>query len=377
MSIRKRTLPSGSVVWLAGYRDSEGKRRFKQFPKKSAADAYLIEKKGEVRSGRHVAESASPTFGSAADDWLTKIEKDGLERSTIERYRATYTSHVKPELGSKKLSTITPGQLQIFIDTLAGTMSASSLKKVRDCIRQVFSHSVKRGRASHNPATDIDLPVRKRGKGAAIEMPAKAELRKIVEAAPERWTPYIRTAILTGMRASELRGLTWDDVDLDRGVISVTHRMDRYGADGPPKSNAGRRDIPLSAGTVDMLKAWQEACPKSSAKLVFPAPEGGAMSHQNFLRRVYWPTQVKAGVAIETGEVDKKGAPVMEAKYTFHALRHAAAALFIEQGLQPKKVQTLMGHASIQITMDVYGYLWPKEEEDRAAMGAIDANLFA
>lgn len=375
-TIRKRILPSGATAWQADYVDGEGKRRHKQFKLKSLADTFLLDKRGEVRQGTHIAESASPTFDTVADDWLKKVDSE-LERSTVERYRATYAKHVKPVFGERKLATITPGQLQIFVDGLAGTMSGSSLKKARDCLRQVFSFAVKRGKAGHNPATDIDLPVRKRGQGGKIEMPTKDELRRIVEATPERWTPYIRTAILTGMRASELRGLTWPDVDLERGVIHVTHRMDRYGADGPPKSDSGRRDIPLSAGTVAMLTAWKETCPKGEANLVFPAPEGGAMTQPNFLRRVYWPAQVKAGVVVDSGKFDAKGRPIMDPKYTFHALRHAAAALFIEGGLQPKKVQTVLGHSSIQTTMDIYAYYWPKETEDRAAMGAIEAGLFA
>lgn len=373
---RKRILPSGATSWQADYRDNAGKRRSKQFAKKSEADAFLLTVRGEVRAGTHVAERDSPTFDAAATDWLEKLERDGLERATTERYRATYQTHVKPELGARKLASITPGQLQVFVDGKAGTMSLSSLKKVRDCLRQVFGYAVKRGKAGMNPATDIDLPQPKRGQKEPPEMPTKAEIKRIVEATPAKWTPYIRTAILTGLRASELRGLTWADVDLDRGVIRVTHRMDRFGADGPPKSDAGRRDIPMSTGTVAMLTSWKEECPKGEGNLVFPAPEGGAMSHQNFLRRVFWPTMLKAGVTIDTGDVDDDGKPVFEPKYTFHALRHAAAALFIEQGFRPERVKTLMGHSSIQITFDVYGYLFPKEDDDRAAMAQIEDNLF-
>lgn len=372
-TIRKRVLPSGATAWQADYKDGEGKRRHKQFDKRSEADAFLLTVRGEVRAGTHVAESRSITFAEAAKSWLTKVDKE-LERSTAERYRATYDSHVQPAFGERKLSTITPPQIQTHIDGLAN-LSASSIKKVRDCIRQVFSHAVKRGRAGHNPATEIDLPARPRGKQKP-EMPTKNEMRLILKHTPPKWVPYIRTAILTGMRASEMRGLQWDAVDLDKGVIHVVTRTDRYGKFGPPKSDAGMRDLPLSSGTVDMLEAWKAECPKSEHNLVFPAPEGGFIAHPNILRRVFWPLQVKAGVVVDSGKVDDKGEAIMEAKYSLHALRHAAAALFIEQGLPPKKVQYLMGHASIHITYDVYGYLFPKEDDDRAAMGAIDTGLF-
>ena len=64
-----------------------------------------------------------------------------------------------------------------------------------------------------------------------------------------------------------------------------------------------------------------------------------------------------------------------EPKYGLHALRHAAVAMFIEQGFGPKKVQALMGHSSIRLTFDTYGYLFKTEEEDRAGMAQIEARL--
>jgi integrase len=62
-------------------------------------------------------------------------------------------------------------------------------------------------------------------------------------------------------------------------------------------------------------------------------------------------------------------------EYGLHALRHAAAALFIEQGMSPKRVQTIMGHSSVRLTYDVYGYLFPSEDEDQAAMAEIQVRL--
>jgi len=63
------------------------------------------------------------------------------------------------------------------------------------------------------------------------------------------------------------------------------------------------------------------------------------------------------------------------AKYTFHSLRHAAASLFIEQGLSPKRIQAIMGHSSIQVTYDRYGHLFNNDEADQTAMQAIEARL--
>ena len=76
------------------------------------------------------------------------------------------------------------------------------------------------------------------------------------------------------MRASELRGLIWDDVDLQHGQINVRRRADRFGTFGPPKSEAGTRSIPLSPLLLSALKQWRLACPKGELGLVFPNGAG-------------------------------------------------------------------------------------------------------
>ena len=110
---------------------------------------------------------------------------------------------------------------------------------------------------------------------------------------------------------------------------------------------------------------------------MFPTGAGGVESHGNLLSRVFWPIQIEAGVINMIDGQDEHGQPVRvpDAKFSLHALRHAAAALWIEQGLSPKRVQTLMGHASIQQTFDEYGYLFEARDDDKSAMTEIAARL--
>ncbi len=81
------------------------------------------------------------------------------------------------------------------------------------------------------------------------------------------------------------------------------------------------------------------------------------------------------------GQPDAAGVTVIgadkkpDAKYALHALRHACAALWIEQGFGPKRIQTLMGHATVALTFDRYGYLFEAREADEQAMAAITAKL--
>ena len=116
---------------------------------------------------------------------------------------------------------------------------------------------------------------------------------------------------------------------------------------------------------VNTLRQWRLKCPNSEIDLVFPNGRGKPQSQSNFLHRVFHPLQESAGIVNEDGR----------GRYGLHALRHAAAALFIEQGLSPKRIQKIMGHASIGMTFDVYGYLFESNEEDHVAVAQIQARL--
>lgn len=127
---------------------------------------------------------------------------------------------------------------------------------------------------------------------------------------------------------------------------------------------------------VNTLKAWQKECPKGDLLLVFPNGNGNVENMGNIRQRGFDALQIECGIVKPTNKPDEGKEPEQpKAKYGLHALRHAAASLFIEQGFPPKRVQALMGHASIQMTFDVYGHLFPSEAEDRKAMKALQARL--
>jgi integrase len=176
------------------------------------------------------------------------------------------------------------------------------------------------------------------------------------------------TAIFTGIRASELRGLRWADVDLEKRELHVRQRADRYSAIGKPKSESGERTVPLTPIVVNTLREWKLACPKSDAGLVFLSTGGLVEHHKNIIERGLIPTLIAAGVTME--EDGSEGKEVKRAKYTgLHALRHFYASWCINRrvdgGLEvpAKVVQERLGHSSIMMTMDVYGHLFPRGDD--------------
>jgi integrase len=134
---------------------------------------------------------------------------------------------------------------------------------------------------------------------AGVDFPTKAELRLMIDSVREKDRAFIATAIFTGMRISELRGLPWRDVDLEAGIIHVRQRADAWGRLGPPKSEAGNRDIPLVPMTINALRLWRLYCPVGELDLVFPNRHGRVQTLQNLRERVLVPLQKAVGITTD------------------------------------------------------------------------------
>jgi integrase len=129
---------------------------------------------------------------------------------------------------------------------------------------------------------------------------------------------------------------------------------------GRPKSAAGERTVPMAPIVVSTLREWRIACPRGALGLVFPSGAGNVERHANVVTRGFNPAQREAGV------VDVDGKP----RYGFHSLRHFCASIWIEQSFSPKRLQAMLGHASITMTYDTYGHLFPSLEDDHAKLAA-------
>ena len=389
-SIRKRKWQSRGETkeaWVADYFDQAGDRHIKTFETKKEATAWLDAAKGEVRAGTHTADSASKTVAEAGDAWLAEAEADGLEQSTVKGYREHLTLHIKPFIGPVKLSKLTAPMVRDFRKQLRqAKRSQAMVGKIVVSLGSIVAYALDNGMVAQNVVRNARRSRRQgqeKRQRRNIEIPTKAEIRGLIAKASGRWRALIITAIFTGLRASELRGLTWDAVDLDRKVLTVRQRADAWNVIGVPKSDAGYREVPLAPMVVNILREWRLACPKGDLNLVFPNGDGKVESLGNVVNRGYWPLQVQCGTTRlaldDKGKpvVDAEGKPVLRGKYGFHALRHAAASLFIEQGMNPKRIQALMGHANIQITFDTYGHLFKDDEGDQKQMELIQARLLA
>jgi integrase len=376
-TVRKRKWKCGGeekIAWVADYFDQAGKRHIKTFDKKKEADAFLVDARHEVSQGTHTAESASITVAAAGELWIEQGQTDGLEASTVRQYRQHLDQHIKPFLGTLKLAELAPATVQGFRNTLVKNgRSQAMAKKIMVSLGSILAVAQSLGKVARNVVRERSRKTeRKSGRQkkrlvVGVDIPTKDEIRAMLNAAAGRWRPLVVTAIFTGLRASELRGLTWSNVDLDARVIRVRQRADRWNTIGVPKSEAGSRDVPMAPMVINALREWKLACPKRKGvlDLVFPNGDGNVETLSNIYRRGLGAVQMAAGITKDAEHP----------KYGLHSLRHAAASLFIEQGFTPKRVQAIMGHSSIQVTFDIYGHLFPSPEGDQAAMEQMQARL--
>jgi integrase len=387
MSVRRRswTNRDGSLSesWLVDYTDQRGRRHIKTFDRRKDADAYHATVTVDVRQGTHLPDSESITIVEAGKLWLESGDGAGLERTTLDGYRQRLELHIVPLIGAVKLSQLTVPMVRHFEDRLRKNRSPAMVRMVLGALGAILADAQERGLVSQNVVRGLRArrlrgkerraDKRQRGKlRIGVDIPAPDEIRKIVAHLDGRWRPLLLTAIFTGLRASELRGLRWADVDLKRNELQVRQRADYYRKMGPPKSEAGERTIPLAPMLANTLREWKLICPKGELGLVFPNGIGRIESHANIVNRGFIPVQIAAGVTTTTGK----------AKYTgLHSLRHFYASWCINRSddggleLPLKIVQARLGHASIQMTADRYGHLFPRGDDGAELAAAEQAFL--
>jgi len=367
-------------AWVVNYTDLSGTRRLKTFARKKDADAYHAKVAVDVRAGIHTPDSSSITVAAAGKLWLARAGTDGLERATVDQYQSHLNSHIVPLIGEVKLTQLSVPMVRGFEDQLAKDRSPAMVRKVMHSLGAILADAQERGLVAQNVVRNLrrDRPTRsnrqRRKLQVGVDIPTPAEISAIIAHLQDHRRSLLLTAIFTGLRSSELRGLRWQDIDLKRAVLHVRQRADRYQQIGRPKSATAERVIPLPPLLVNTLREWKLACPKSHLDLAFPNGRGNPDHRVEMVHRSYRPAQVAAGV------VNAKG----KAKYGgLHALRHFYASWCINRrvdgGLELplKVVQARLGHATIQMTADRYGHLFPSGDDGAELAAAEKALLVA
>ena len=255
-----------------------------------------------------------------------------------------------PFIGRVKLAKLSAPMIRAFQDRLHNEgRSAPMIRGVIGSLGAILGDAQERGLIVRNAVRELRSR-RRRGSGRqeprngklkiGIDIPTTDEVRALLAAAEGKWRVFLMVAVFSGLRASELRGLRWDDVDLKGAALHVRQRADRHNVIGRPKSRAGERTVPLPPGVVDALRQWKLICPKKDGRLglVFPNGAGNVENHGNIAKRGLIPIMIAAGIvkpvldARNNPKRDRDGKPIVVPKYTgLHTLRHFFASWCINR----------------------------------------------
>lgn len=364
------------------YYDNTGRRRSKQFATTEERDLFKISLGGELLEGTHIPDRASKKIKDAGKIWLESTDVLRLRRSTQLQYKSHLEHHVYPFVGNVLLSKFDAGEARKFRDNLySNGRSDIMIRKVMTTLNGMLSDAVERKFCKSNAVRDMKRNRRRNDKRkllqVGVDIPTMAEIRKIIEAAEGEWRAMILTLIFTGVRSNELFAIRWSDVDLDRQVIHINQALDRLTRTfHDPKSDAGKRTIPIIPMLANTLRDYRKKCPprqdgSAEADLVF-LRKGKSVIAKDFVTFGLLPTLERAGILSKP--VKKDGKYVYEnRKYTGpHCYRHWYCTWCINSkedgglGLDVKRVSERMGHSTINITLDIYSHLFPQPDQREA-----------
>ena len=372
--------------YQAGYRDIDGTRKFitcrteEEVLVRFQALQPAVDTEVETGSnceqvGADTQISASVMSSAATPDkdmlladyalnWLETFKRGKIRPSSYERYQFCLQLLCKDEIAHMDIREIRLEYVQGYVNRLED-MSASTIKKQKLLLSQVFDHAVLTDAIVRNPVQGVQTPAQSHNTKVVYPY-EKDEQEKLVAAFTEEKNgrPRLRYGwgcvliLETGLRAGEALALEWGDIDEEKRVLKVTKNLVRVDGQNlvqrTTKTESGRRTIPLNARAMEAvqhLKTQQVAgCP-----YVFATQTGKHLSYRNLLAAME--------TACEAAGVEHRG---------LHALRHSFASNLYARGVEIKLISKLLGHSSTQITYDRYVHLFEGDIDDtlRQAVGA-------
>ena len=295
------------------------------------------------------------TFRTLACDWL-KTVLPMYKPSTQKNHRHIAEKHLLPRFGDKPLSEISRQEVQSYVAHLQKAYAPKTVDHVHDVLSAILRTAVEWGHFPENPARGVRLPKLRtvRPKWVLTTGQAASLL--------ERLSPLPRAmvglALLSGLRRGELFALRWKDLDEQARLLTVREAV-YEGTFGTPKTEAGLRQIPLSAGTLQVIAEWRRRVKKTEPEaLVFSTRSSKPISPNNVLRRWIFPA-CKA--------LNLPNATWLTFRRTYSSWAH-------EKGVPAKVVAQLLGHAKVDTTLNVYTQVL--DDALRTAVETVGTELF-
>jgi integrase len=364
-SIKKRLLEDGSVRYDVivdlGPDPVTNKRRQrkKTFTTKREAQAGLTAWLASIDNGTAV-ERSRQTVAEMVEYWLDTYARPNTRPATLEGYTIAVRVHIIPALGNIPVQKLGPDMLQKFYaDKLAAGCGPRTVQLCHLHISQALKQAMRLGLVSRNVA---DLVTPPRWTRREMTIWTLDEARRFLSVADQsHHGPIWALALATGMRRGELLGLRWQDVDWERGTVSVRQTVTVLGGAshiGPPKTKSARRTITVQIEVLDALKEHRRAQNErrlavgpvwQDYDLVFSTGIGTPINPGN-LDRDFYRLVARAGVP----------------RIRIHDLRHTNVTLSLRETGDIKAVSQRVGHANVSITLGTYAHVLPDQHQEVA-----------
>lgn len=378
--IRKRELKNGhswQIVIEGDIDPVTGKRKriyetLKGCTKKQA-EKVMVQMLNDMHQGTYIQES-SKTIEQFLREWLDTYIKPSKSPTTTRGYVWQVEKYIIPALGKKKLQGLKAIDIQKFYNALAEKsplsgepLSAKTIKNIHMNLQAALSQAVKMDLIKKNPAEHVELPKVRKYKAEVYDADeVQVLLENVIDTDME-----VPVALLVGLglRRGEVLALRWQDVDLEKGKVSIKRNMVKVGKEiifKDPKIETSIREIELPTTLLKLLQAERKRYVANKLRL-------GAEFEDNDLV-VCWDD----GKLIKPDTLSQKFRRLIQTiglkHIRLHDLRHTNATLMLTYGVNPKVAQQRLGHASISTTMDIYSHVTDKVEKEAAEK--LDKGIF-
>jgi integrase len=359
----KRAAGEGSVYkrgkrWV-GQVGSGKNRETKYFDTQREANEWRHKKVEQRRQGLNIQGSKVP-LSKFLDDWLI-VARTSVRPNTGDQYTQIVHQHINPTLGEILLRDLKPHYVQsLYKKKLADGISPRTTRIIHSVLHRALNHALKLELVVRNVSDAATLPKVPRKEMKTLD---DYQVRQLLQVSKgTRMRVLFRIAVTTGLRQGEILGLKWSDLDWQTGRLQIQRQVQRRKGKGlvfcEPKSASGRRAIVLGKETIVILREHKEKQFKERIMagdkwqendLIFPTPIGTPQDCANVLKAF-------KSCLREAGLPDLR----------FHDLRHTAATLMFQQGINPKVVQERLGHSDISLTLNTYSHVLPSMQEEVA-----------
>lgn len=348
-------------LYQARYKDRFGKN-------KTIYNARL----GDIRKELAIAIADNQNFTSVSDNitldawfnrWVEVYKKKSVRPNTLREYTHIYNKNISPYLGNRNINSLVKSDIQILIDRAADdNYKYERQNKIKVILTDMFARAMEDNLMIKNPAKGVRLRAGKEVKAFAL---SREQQEEFLDACKGTFYDNLyNVAINTGLRPGELFALTADDIDLGGGYISVTKTLvyQKYLDDDcktfhiePPKTRQSYRKVPINSECRKYLENQFEL--KRIVKSKMPKQQNDYLFVTKFntpLNSVIYSDSIRSVVRRinDTRDADNE--------FPFfggHTFRHTFATRCFEAGVQPKVVQSYLGHASLKMTMDLYTHI--------------------